>query len=376
MVVSLVVAVVVPAAAASATLRGDARRVVDNRAGLQAHMASQSRARVEEGQNAGIVPYCVSAWTFGSRPSLARATGARAIDEVDVDWYWSTAGGGVATSGEDPEYVAEAHAAGLSVLATVSNWSAAIGGFDPTIAAHILVSPASRAVHVAALIDLCASRGCDGIDLDWEMLRAGDRERFSLFVEALAVALHAQGKRLSIAVHAKESEPGSWSGAQAQDWRRLGAAADLLKIMTYDYSGAWSGPGPVSPPAWVDRVLAVAESQVDPAKVMMGVPFYGYDWCGKNVTSLTWSQATRLRQSRHAKLVRGPSREASFAYVRQRARHTVYYQDAAAIAAKLDVLARKHPRIAGICIWVMGGEDPAFWPLIAARLKASPAATP
>ena len=66
---------------------------------------------------------------------------------------------------------------------------------------------------------------------------------------------------------------------------------------------------------------------------------------------------------------RTPSREARFTFRDARGRrHIVYFQDRAAIGAKLDVLRLRHPGIAGVAIWVMGGEDPRFWPLLAARL--------
>jgi spore germination protein YaaH len=49
--------------------------------------------------------------------------------------------------------------------------------------------------------------------------------------------------------------------------------------------------------------------------------------------------------------------------------HTVYFQDQTAVAAKLAALRARHPRIAGISIWVMGQEASGFWPLIANKLR-------
>ena len=194
-------------------------------------------------------PYQVSAWTFGDNDSLGRACERNAIDEVSVDWYFSCVNGCIGVSGdEDPDFVAHAHARGLRVLATVSNWNEALGCFDPEIATAILAGKASRDLHAARIVRLCKNKGYDGIDLDWESLRAADRNRFSAFVEELAKLLHQNNKILAIAVHPKTSEPGGWSGPKAQDWKRLGAAVDEFKIMTYDYSGSWGEPGPIAPP--------------------------------------------------------------------------------------------------------------------------------
>jgi len=43
--------------------------------------------------------------------------------------------------------------------------------------------------------------------------------------------------------------------------------------MTFDYSGSWSEPGPISPPPWAEEVLAFAETRVPASKIMMGSPY-------------------------------------------------------------------------------------------------------
>jgi len=310
----------------------------------------------------------VSAWTFGSRTSLQAAVGAGALDEVQTDWYTVRANGALVAQDADPTFVQLAHSLGCRVLATVSNYSGA--DFSPQLADAILGSPAARARLIAELVAACRTVGYDGIDLDFESVPAADRGLLSSLVEELATALHAEGKILAMAVHPKTSEPGDWFGARAEDYARLGAAVDAFQVMTYAYSGPWSRPGPIAPPKWADRVLDFAESQVDPAKIWMGVPFYGADWWPGGGAEISWKSATRRLAAHHsARLTRTPSREARFTYRDGRGRrHTVYFQDRVALAAKLAVLREHHPSIAGIAIWVMGGEDPRFWAQIGRRL--------
>jgi spore germination protein YaaH len=67
--------------------------------------------------------------------------------------------------------------------------------------------------------------------------------------------------------------------------------------------------------------------------------------------------------------LRSPSGEPFFHYTDAAGVvHTVYFQDRKAIAAKFRYARSRRTAIAGIAIWVMGGEDPGFWPL----LKQSP----
>ena len=51
------------------------------------------------------------------------------------------------------------------------------------------------------------------------------------------------------------------------------------------------------------------------------------------------------------------------------AAHVAFFPDERALRAKLAVLLERHPEIGGIYCWLMGQEDPAVWPLIAARLR-------
>jgi spore germination protein YaaH len=263
----------------------------------------------------------------------------------------------------------------VRLLVTVSNWNNKIGGFDQSIPQQILSSSERTQAQISSLVSQCVACGYAGIDLDWESLVPSDRDLFSGFVSQLATALHARDKVLSIDVAAKTDDLGTWPTAESEDYAALGQAVDEFKIMTYDYSGSWSGPGPIAPTSWVDHVIRYAESKVPAGKIWVGVPFYGYDWNGTKSRSATTdvdcTVARRLIQKYRPRIRRLPDKEATFTYRKAGRTHVVVYQDRLSLAAKLAVLRKRHPEIAGICIWVMGGEDKRFWPLIASALGHS-----
>ena len=118
--------------------------------------------------------------------------------------------------------------------------------------------------------------------------RRSRRDEFSAFVEELARRLHDDDRLIAVDVYPKLKEPGGWDGPRAQDWERLGRAVDQFRVMTYNYSGSWSGPGPLSPPEWMDRVLSFAETQVAPRRIVMGLGFYGREWRGSTTADLVW----------------------------------------------------------------------------------------
>jgi spore germination protein len=314
--------------------------------------------------------YRVSAWTLGSAASLEAATTARSIDEVDFDWYHAQADGSVTADNEDLDLVAAARESDLNIFATVTNTKDASGAFSRSVAAAILASPDARRRLIDNLVTLVEDKGYDGIDLDWEALKASDRRGFSSLVEDLAAALHGRHRFLSIAVAPKTSEPGQWDNQIFADWTRIGKAVDEFKIMTYSYSGSWSDPGPQAPLAWVDRVLSFAESKVPARKISMGVPFFGFDWYGGAVSTVSAHRGTALATLHHVAVGRDAgSQEATLSFTDAGVAHAVYFQDQTAVAAKLAALRAHHPKIAGVSIWVMSQEGAGFWPLIARKLR-------
>jgi len=289
---------------------------------------------------------------------------ADVLSEVNFFWYELAANGEIEGGVQSKAGLQAARDAGLRVIPSILN-----RGFDRARVAAIIHDPNRRTAHINAIVQLVIENGYDGIDIDYESLYAEDREAFSTFIEELAAALHARGKRLSTTVHPKTEEGGTWGGPQAQDWARLGAVSDEFKIMIYDYHHGASEAGPIAPLDWADDVLTYAESQVEPGKIFMGVPFYGYDWVGTKGESIEWRQAVKRAKMYNARVARDErSGEAWFTY--DEGRHIVYFNDGETLRGRLAMMQTRHPDIAGISIWRLGGEDPANWTVLSTMLGA------
>ncbi len=249
------------------------------------------------------------------------------------------------------DVVALAHAKHVTLLGMLQN-----PGFDPAPVEKILSDPDKIRSHAKALVDTVKADGLDGLDLDYESLKAADRDTFSSFVEDLASQLHREHLILAIALHSKTSEPGNWDGPQAQDWRRIGAAVDLARVMCYDEHWETSEAGPVAEPAWVSQIMEFAVTQIPRSKLEIGVPGYGYNWIGKKATDVTYSEFQALPGASTAK--RDP---VSNELVLPNGQATAYFCDAQAEAPKLDIARRLGVR--GVCLWRLGAEDPGWWGL-------------
>ena len=313
----------------------------------------------------------VTAWLTSTSRSLDTALAAHALDEVDCDWYTIDARGAVSAGPENLALVKAARAHGVQAFATVTNRPGGKGSFTSSIARSILSSPDTQKQAIDSLVALAVGKGYDGIDIDWELVPAAQRDAFSRFMAGLATALHARHRLLSVAVFAKTSEPGKWDSQKASDYRALGAVVDELKIMTYSYSGPWSSPGPQAPLAWTRAVIDFARTIVPARKIYMGLPFYGFDWHKGGTTAVQAADAVALVAAHHFKVAHdAASGEADLSYTDSAGvTHVLWFMDRQALATKLGLLESAFPGIGGVAIWQAYREDPGFWTVIAQTMS-------
>ncbi|MFP5370749.1 MAG: glycosyl hydrolase family 18 protein, partial [Actinomycetes bacterium] len=245
---------------------------------------------------------------------------------------------------------------GLRVLPTVQNYVA--GEWDGQLVADLLDDPRRAEAHRKRLVDAVLDNGWDGIDLDYEALPPVAGEAFVDFLTALADDLRAHDLLLSVAVPARTSDEDSWT--LAYSYQRLGEIADQVRVMAYDH--AWSGslPGPVAPLPWVEEVLAYAQARMPADKLVLGLATYGYDWVGSEGVYLPATAVFELANGTGSVPRWDPTAAAStFSYAVDGEEHTVWYEDARSLAAKLEVAEREGLR--GVAVWQIGGEDPGVW---------------
>ena len=280
---------------------------------------------------------------------------------------------------------------GVKLVPTIQNWGTT--NFDPKVISRIINNPVDRYEHVREILELVIENEYDGIDIDYEALRSSAREDFSAFIAELAKALHERDKLLSVAVYAKTYDA-PWNGAGAQDWAELAKHADALKVMGYDYHWCTYHPGPLAPLDWLEEVLAYAREVAGKTpelkrKLIIGLPLYGLDWeawetaanPGPPAKEVMYEKALALREKATSAVKRDDARhppcqayscphsdnvEPYFIYYDQAGRkHIVYYQDAAATRARLELIDKYRHLIKGITFWRLGGEDPEIWREIA-----------
>jgi len=308
--------------------------------------------------------YRISAWIPAWDPNALTSMQLHAgwLDEANPGWYSLDANGAIVKNWNAEDPTLRAALTGARLVPTIKNY--VNGSFNASVVLNLIATAESREAHAEALRQLVVLRAFDGIDVDYESLPQSAKTNFSAFVALLAQKLHASNKTLSVTISASAND---------NDWSAIGAAADSVKIMAYDKHWPGGAAGAIAPLDWLDSVVTYAESHIEPAKVMIGLPWYGYDWAGSGAASVTYTSGMQSAMSNGLTPSRDANGELTFAY----AGHVVYFQDAESYGRKVDAVLAKHSRIGGFAHWRAGAEDPATWMKVASmRNGGTSGATP
>jgi chitinase len=210
------------------------------------------------------------------------------------------------TIANSADIVSQAHAAGVPVLICA-------GGADSESAFQAAASPAHLPTFINNLTNFMAACGYDGVDLDWEPLPATDAQQYTNLVNGLRSALNGFSQHKLLTAAAGAYPPyGDSPSAQYQMFAALQNQFDQINIMTYDLSGPYGGwvtwfNSPIYDggyrfpstgglvPSVDGAVTNFLKNGVAPAKLGIGIAFYGYRWTGGSGISPTC--ITQPRQS-------------------------------------------------------------------------------
>lgn len=259
-----------------------------------------------------------------------------------------------------------AHSHDVKVIVTVTL-------FDNDDIATLLSSATRRQNAIDNLISWVSTGNADGVNIDFESVPSGSSANFNTFINDLTTAFHDQipGSEVSIAMPSVDW----WN---SYDYGYLNDHCDGLMIMAYGYY--WSGSshaGPISPlhsgfASWyISRTIEdyLSETGNDASKLMLGLPWYGYDWpvsgtaAGAATTgtgsAIFYSSAEAEAQS-FGKHYSSQAPAAWYNYTSSTP-HQVWYDDSSSLVAKYDYAAEMD--LMGIGIWALGydGGRPEIW---------------
>ncbi|MGH9300029.1 MAG: glycosyl hydrolase family 18 protein, partial [Acidimicrobiales bacterium] len=250
--------------------------------------------------------------------------------------------------------VADAHAHGVRALLSVfSNTNSTLDA----LAADPVASGTALATSTAALI---RQHSFDGVDLDLEGLHTSARAGFVRFMTVFSSRFRSIDPSLSIVLNTfpqSAIDPTSFFDVKA-----LNASVDQFFVMAYEM-GDLSIPGPTAPlegAALSDAsALATYAAAVPPSKVILGIPFYGYDFQATRPKPPADSEGSPVSVT-YTGVVEAarpglwdPVSETPFTSFRRAGHwHQTWYENPVSVALKVALASQF--RVGGVGVWELG----------------------
>ncbi len=290
--------------------------------------------------------------------------GIKADGNLDTAWR----GYAAYTSANAAAVTNAAHAKGVRVVPTFQLFDSS----SLTKMSAFLNSPAARERFIGQALDLMARRSADGANVDFEPVPSTIAPSFVAFIGQFRTALRVRFPTATLVVATSAGAPSNLIDG-------LAPIVDQMFVMTYNYR--WSGStvtGAIAPldntTRTVKRHITRFLSHVPPSKLIMGVPFYGYDWpvtsdvpnatvqsnrsAFGGVWSVTYSSAMRWLAD-HPDVARQEDTSQGsgfFTYwdADESTFRQVYFEDELSAAAKYDYAIAT--ALAGVGIWTLDGD--------------------
>ena len=267
--------------------------------------------------------------------------------------------------------ISYAHLKGTKVLLTVTNFGTARN-------TELLSDTLKQKFLINTLINLLISRNGDGVNFDLESVALSQRNNLVDFIRRAVNMIKAQLPASEISMAAPAVD---WSGSW--DLLRLSQLCDYLIVMGYDYY--WKGSttaGPVAPLEGesynVTRTITTyLAAGVPPAKLLLGVPWYGYDWpvtssarkasATGTATSRVYTAAIRLALT-YGKKLDLSTKVPWVTYIGSPAWRQLWFDDPESLASKYSLVNSK--KLGGIGIWALSyeGGSSEMWGIIKSAL--------
>ncbi|MCL2252908.1 MAG: glycosyl hydrolase family 18 protein [Lachnospiraceae bacterium] len=279
------------------------------------------------------------------------------LNVISPTWFFLNDDEGNFLSFASSSYVSNAHGMGLEVWALVENMTNNVDMFE------ILSSTTKRTRLIANLIDAALLYNLDGINIDFEELRANTGVHFAQFIRELSIPCREHELVLSVDNYVP------FGFNDFYNRKEQGVFADYVIIMGYDehYKGSEKA-GSVASINYVEHGIKRTVEQVPPHKVINGVPFYTRIWETKG--SSVSSQAVGMELARdwvaNRNLTPIWDEETCQNYAEHidssGARHQVWLEDAESLRVKFNVM--ENYEIGGVAFWQLGQETPEIWEVV------------
>ncbi len=299
---------------------------------------------------------------------------ARGVNTIAPTWFSLSDNEGGFTSLADTSYVETAHEMGLEVWGLIDNFSPDVSTYE------VLSRTSTRTALVENLTQAALDCGLDGINIDFESIKADVGPHFVQFIRELSIACRQNGLVLSVDNYVPTASTSFYDRAEQA------AVADYVIVMGYDEHWSTSDAGSSASLPFVRSGIENTLLEVPQNKLINGMPFYTRVWefdasvqvpegedplAAKYVLSSTavgMDRARTLLEEGGAQLVWDSEASQYYGeYEQDGSLYRIWLEDATSLQAKLDVTASYD--LGGIAFWKLGLESSDVWPEIEAYMN-------
>ncbi len=256
---------------------------------------------------------------------------------------------------------------------------------NQTALSQLLLNHSAQTQAINTIISLAKTTpNLKGINLDFEPtipITSTLRQNFVQFVQHLKLAL--KNNQLTSIHLSVDIYPTTANRYRLWDLTSLNQLVDYFILMTYDYHHQTNLAGPNAPligtgnhyPENILKNLAETTKFIPPQKILLGIPFYGWEWTttstqkyspASNRVLASLQRITQLlHQHQQIKLQWDRNSLTPFIVYHQNNQiKQIYFDDIHSIQLKLQLV--KEAKLAGIAIWALGyeGYAPHLWQTI------------
>lgn len=267
---------------------------------------------------------------------------------------------------DDEEMIRIAKEYGVSTLLHLSTLTEG-GNFSSERASLIFGSEQLRDMLINEILSVVNEKGYGGVDVDFEFIDPEERYDYINFLQELRLKLAPLGLPLFSALAPKTSDNQAGVLYEGHDYAGIGAAANYVLLMTYEWGYTFGPPMAIAPLNRVREVVEYALTRISGNKLFLGVPTYGYDWTlpyvrgGAGAPSISPVEAVSLARRYGSDIMYDETAQSPwFRYTDDDGRlHEVWFEDVRSISAKLALADELG--LYGIGYWNSMREFPQNW---------------
>ncbi len=244
------------------------------------------------------------------------------------------------------------------------------GRFNNQLITKLLSDEAAKKNIIRNLTRVILQKRYRGLNLDFEYILPEDRVAYAAFVKQVTDTLNLFEVHVSVALAPKYSDQQSGVLYEGMDYALLGAAANSVFLMTYEWGYTYGEPMAVAPVNQVRRVAEYALTRIPAEKIVLGVPNYGYDWplpfqAGTTrAKTLGNIEAVSLAGQYGAEIQFDEQAQSPwFRYWQYGIQHEVWFQDVRSYRATFELA--KELGLRGVGYWTIMQLFRANWTLLA-----------